>query len=229
MNYQNPQHERLDEATQQRLARLANTPVDTTRLEARLNKAINPQQPTHRVSRAGPIRWWRPVSRIAAVVAVAGLIGMLLIPLGNSPAIASTTDLARVHREVVAGEPDLVPATNFAQANDAIQSIWAQAPKLPEPTVGQVTASCLHSVANRDVACLKLEFNNQPITMVVGHSREVVCSAAHQQITRNGRNYMSHDQDDVRMVMIARQGRWVCLMGSLSLDELIEVADGLRF
>lgn len=229
MTYKNPNHERLDEATRRRLARLASKPVDTTRLEERLNKAIESQQPSNPLSRPAPLGWWRPVSRIAAVVAVVGLVGLLLIPLLSTPAVASSTDLARLHREVMAGEPDLVPATNFAQATHNIQRLWARAPKLPEPTVGQITASCLHNVADRDVACLKLEFNGQPITMVVGHSREVVCSAEHQQITLDGRTYLVHDRDGVRMVMVSRQGRWVCLMGSLSIDELMEVADGLRF
>ncbi len=229
MKYENPNHERLDEATRRRLARLASKPVDTTRLEARLNKAIESQQPSNHLIQSTRLRWWRPVSRVAAMVAVVGLIGLLFTSMGSNPAIASTTDLVRVHREVMAGEPGLVPVANFAQATDAIQRMWPQAPKLPEPTVGQIKASCLHNVADHDVACLKLEFNGEPITMVVGHSREIVCSAAHRQVSRDGRTYLVHDRDGVRMVMISSQGRWVCLMGSLSIDELIEVADGLRF
>jgi len=229
MKYENPNHERLDETTRRRLARLASKPVDTTRLEARLNKAIESQQPSNHILPSTQLRWWRPVSRIAAMVAVVGLIGLLFTSLGDNPAIASPTDLVRVHRDVTAGEPGLVPATNFAQATGTIQRMWAQAPKMPEPTVGQITASCLHNLADRDVACLKLAFNGQPITMVVGYSREIVCSAEHRRVSLDGRTYLVHDRDGVRMVMVSRQGRWVCLMGSLSIDELVEVADGLRF
>jgi hypothetical protein len=230
MTHKNPHHERLDEATRRRLSRLASKPVDTTRLEARLRKAIQ-SQPSPPAALAPPaaLRWWRPVSRIAAVVAVVGLIGLLLVPIGNGPAVASTTDLARVHREVTSGDRGLVPAANFDEASDVIQRLWPGAPELPEPTVGQVTASCLHSVANHSVACLKLAFKGQPITMVVGHSREVVCSTEHRRVSRENQDYLVHDRDGVQMVMVSRQGRWVCLMGRLSIDELIEIADGLRF
>ena len=229
MNHNTPNQERLDDATRRRLARLASRPVDTTRLEARLNEALESYKSSDPVSRSAPLRWWRPLSRIAAVVAVAGLIGLLLLPVGNSPAIASTADLARVHREVMAGESDLMPVTTFTQAAELIHRKWARAPKLPEPMVGQVTASCLHEVADRDVVCLKLEYKDQPITMIVGHSREVVCSAEHQQITRNGRTYFVHDREGVRMVMINHEDRWVCIMSGASIEDLTEVADGLVF
>jgi len=228
MNYENPDHERLDEATRRRLARLAGKPVDTTRLEARLIKAIGPAQPANRASLSKFFRW-RPLSRIAAVAAVVVLAGLLFTSMGSNPAIASPADLARVHREMTADDPGLVPATNFAQAARTIQRLWARAPKLPEPTVGQITASCLHNLADREVACLKLEFKGQPITMVVGRSREVVCSAEHRQVTRNGRTYFVHDRDGVRMLMTNMNDSWVCIMGGASLEDLTEVADGLEF
>ncbi len=229
MKYENPNHERLDEVTRRRLARLASKPVDTTRLEASLNKAIKSQQPSNHLLQSTRFRWWRPVSRIAAMIAVVGLIGLLFTSMGGSPAIASTTDLARIHQEVLASESDLMPATNFTQASKLIHNQWTRAPKMPEPTVGQITASCLREVANRQVVCLKLDLKGQPITMVVGHSREVVCSAEHQQVSRNGRSYFVHDREGVRMVMINHEDRWVCLMGNASIDDLIEVADGLEF
>ena len=142
---------------------------------------------------------------------------------------ACPTDLARLHSEVMAGESDLMPATTITQATELIHHKWARAPKLPVPTVGQVTASCVHEVADREVICLKLEHKGQPITMVVGHSREVVCSAEHQQVTRNGRTYFVHDRNGVRMVMINHEDRWVCIMGGVSIEDLTEIADGLEF
>jgi hypothetical protein len=230
MTHNTPHHERLDEATRRRLFRLSGKPVDTTRLEARLNKAIESRRTPRPVPRPAVIRRWASVSRIAAVVAVTGLlVGLLFTSMAGNPAIASTTDLARVHREVSSGKSDLVAATNVAEATGNLQRLWSGMPSLPEPTVGQITATCLHNVADRDVACLRLEFKGRPITMVVGHSREIVCSAEHRQVSLDGRTYMVHDRDGVRMVMITRQGRWVCLMGDLDVDELMQVADGLRF
>ncbi len=229
MNQTNPDQERLAKATRQRLARLGSIPVDTTRLEARLNKAFEAYQPAIPVSSSPAVHWWRPIYRIAAVFAVVGLIGLLFVSMGGNPAIASVTELVRIHQEAVAGESDLMPADNFTEAAGLIHDQWAKAPKIPEPRVGRVIASCLHELASREVACLKLELRGQPITMVVGHSREIVCSAEHHQISRNGRTYLVYDRDDVRMVMIDHDDRWVCIMGEAPMDDLIELADGLEF
>ncbi len=92
-----------------------------------------------------------------------------------------------------------------------------------------MTSCCKGNLQNRGVACVLLNYRSQQVTMMVGRSRDLVCGAKHQMIMRNGKHYAIHQADGLQMVMIQNKGRWVCLMSTLSVDSLIQLADSLQF
>lgn len=217
---------RLDEAMQARLARLATLPVDTSRLERRLHSmmaATAPAQNRWRLSHAR--RSWAAVAATILVVATAGII---LMSLGNSPAMASPVDLARVHAEATQSEKMTTAVTALEQANRVLAGQWSDLPQLPAPTAGQLHACCIHDFMDRKVACLILRDGQTPLTMVVGHAREFR-PAEGRVVERGGRKFTLNEVNGLRMVMTQQDQRFVCLMGEVSEDRLLELAEGLRF
>ena len=87
---------------------------------------------------------------------------------------------------------------------------------------------CMKSVKNKKMACLLIQRENVPISLMVAHSQDMRSPDCPMQ-TRNGIQYRVQASGKFNMVMTERQGRWICLIGELSVDRLMDVADQLRF
>ena len=170
----------------------------------------------------------RPV-RVAIPIAVAVVIGAFVFLRGGTPVVAAPATLAQLHRDLVTGHVPIAPVSTIQQANHYLTSEWSDAPPLPDPTAATVTSCCKQNLQDRKVACVLLEYDSQQVTMMVGHSREVVCGARHMDVMVHGRHYGVHEADGLQMVMIENKGRWVCLMSTASVETLLTLAEGLRF
>jgi hypothetical protein len=49
------------------------------------------------------------------------------------------------------------------------------------------------------------------------------------QIVRNGTTYRAQSVGRINMVMTERNGRWLCLMGEVPADRLVDVAAQVQF
>ena len=225
MNEPNAKPDPVDAALSRRLARLATVPVDSSNLERRLRaKMAEPEAPPRQ-----PIvmRWRRPLAGIAALLLVGVFIGLALINTA-SPVVAAPTELARVHRDVIAGEAEAFQITSINQANQIIASQSQTAPTLPQHVTGDVRTCCLHRIQGVLVVCLQLEYRGQPVTLVVAHGREL-CSRDGTVIQRGGTEYMTHDVEGLNMVMTNQADHWLCVMGELPTDQLVDLAAGIEF
>src|SRR5690606_25068706 len=81
----NSAHDRLDRVTSERLAKLAARPVDTSRLEQRLEAAMR-EAVVEDAASTRPIatiaawqRWWRPITSAAAAILIVVTIGWLAL------------------------------------------------------------------------------------------------------------------------------------------------------
>lgn len=217
--------DRLDEATAERLATLADIPVDTTRLETRLNAAIDSEDSAPR-----PLvlaHWWRPVTSIAAAVMVVCLVGWAVIGSGQ-PAVAAPFDLARLHWEVTDDDSATVPVSTIDEANQRIAAEWATAPTIPAPVDAAVKSCCLHLVKSTKVVCVSLDYEGRAVTLVVAHGKDL-CSADGQIITRGQKQFMGHEMNGLMMVMTEHEGRWLCVMGQVPIERLADLAEGIEF
>lgn len=220
MNHQRPWAERLDEAVSKRLAKLAGIPVDSTQLRRRLRTQLGLAKPDSRRSAAR--RWWRPLGTIAAAIVVFGLVGWVFVS-GGTPAIAAPSDLARIYQDVVTGEVHRHMVTDIDEVNRQIRAQWAQAPQIPRPQSGDINSCCLHQVKGVTVACVMMEYRGEPVTLVVAFGREL-SSADGKSIVRGGRTFTAHEQDGLQMVMTHEDQRWLCVMGKLPIEQLIDLA-----
>lgn len=216
----------LDDAVRARLARLATVPVDTSNLERRLRAVMahnGPEYNRWRLPRA-----WRSLTAVAAAILVVVTVGLVLMNLGNTPAMAAPMDLARLHAEAIKSDSMMTVVTSVEQANRVLAGQWSDLPQLPTPTSGQLHACCIHDFMDSKVACLILRDGQTPLTMVVGRAREFR-PAEGRTVERGGRKFTLHEVNGLRMAMTHQGDRFVCLMGEVSEDRLLEIAEGLRF
>ncbi len=222
--------EMLDQATRNRLAKLATVPVETHELERRLRAAVaqetdSPVQQSFRFNRAA---WLRPVSALAAALLLAGLLGLLVMSLGQSPTIAAPADLAQLHKENTTGHAKVTPVTSIDQARAVLAGKWVDMPDIPMPNDMQLHACCVHDFLDSKVVCVFLMDGSTKLTLVVGHAKTFQ-PAPGTQITNNGRVFNLHQAGDLHMVMFEEQGRFVCLMGQTTGERLLTIAQNLTF
>ncbi len=215
----------LDLAVSRRLARLAGMPLDTARLERRLEKAMDAYDQGRTDFRL-PL-WFRSTSAVAALILMAVFIGLLTFTT-TTPVIASPNALARVHHEVVAGTDGMVPVATLEEANAVVAQRLRQAPALPRQMDAAVRSSCLHDIQGVLAACVLVEYKGQPVTLVVADGNDL-CSRDGTMVMRGHRQLMVHTVDGVRMAMVEIDNRWLCVMGDLPTDDLVDLAASIEF
>lgn len=209
--------DRLEQATQARLARLANAPVDTSRLERWLEEAMTKTRPTP-VARL--VNCWMPMAAaVAAIVVISVTVGVLLRDPGQAPIVATPSLIASLHHEVTAGGPDAIPVTDIGQANQAIAARWSDAPTLPMPADCKIMSCCVHHVEGRKMVCMLLRYRDKLVTMVVAHAKDLTPSDGDEFI-HQGQRHTVHSQDGLHMVHTQGRDTSVYLIGEFPPEEL---------
>lgn len=217
--------EQLDQATAARLARLRSMPVDTSGLE-RLIEAQIPRpmvQPSIRIS-----KWMRPLRAVAASLLVVGIAAAVLLSTSGGPAVASPIEMAQFHDDLVSGRVAVTHINSIEAANRTLAAQWAQSPRIPNMPADQVMACCMRAVKNKKVACVLLEDAGGPVTMTVANASDVRAPTS-PSIMRGGETYRVQSVGQLNMVMTERNGRWICLIGKLPADRLMDLASSLEF
>ncbi|MGE5609238.1 MAG: hypothetical protein ACM359_08285 [Bacillota bacterium] len=213
----------LDRATTHRLSRLASFPVDTSKLAATLRQQIpapQAEQPRH--------MWLRPMRIAAAILVLIGGIIAALIFSSGGPALASPDVLAHVHEEMIAGQSHGVrKVTSIDAAAAALSEEWPQRPALPDMPEDHVMSCCVHEVGRKKMACIALMVNEIPITMAVADSSDIKTPEG-TVLVRDGITYRVQSSGGVNMAMTERNGRWICLMGRLPVEQLIQLSSKLH-
>lgn len=214
----------MDDAVARRLARLGTMPVDTTRLERTLRLQIAPPVK----ARAWKIGGFRPMRAAASFLVLCALGALVLFLASGGPAMASAEKMAALHEEMVSGKMPAVQVSSIEAANKALEADWPQCPDLPGMPQEHAMTCCMKSVKDKKMACLLIQRENVPVSLMVAHSQDMRSPDSPLQ-TRNGIHYRVQASGKFNMVMTERQGRWICLIGELSVDRLMDVADQLRF
>jgi hypothetical protein len=212
--------EQMQAAVAARLAKLGSMPVDTTALERALHgKLPLPPQKTNR-------RRWAPMLAIAASLLI---IAAIALPLLQSREVqASPVMMAQMYHDMVEGKIPTMRANSLTEANNAIAALSGNFPTLPEPPTSHMMACCMRNVGNKKVACVLLNNGGTPVTMVVANAADMQ-SPQSPTISKDGITYHVQTVGDLHMVMTERNSRWICLIGQLSQDQLVEVARGIHF
>ncbi|MCC7145203.1 MAG: hypothetical protein IT443_02020 [Phycisphaeraceae bacterium] len=226
-----PDITKLDDLTARRLAKLSQAPVDTRALQERIQAAWAAEQ--HRAAASFSSRWsfrahhlakvW---GSLAAALAIVGLVGWLMLA-GSSPAQAAPLAFSRLHKSLLSGQ-DVAQVISIQEANDMIAQQQQGLPRLPREIGPAVRGCCVQDVQGVIVACVVMEHQGQPVTLVVARGKDL-CSMMGQQLTSHGRHLVAHEVEGVRMVMGNEGDHWLCVMGDLPTETLAEIAASVKF
>jgi hypothetical protein len=213
----------LDRATAARLAKLRTMPVDTSRLES----LVRAQIPRSR-GRWGSLhnRWARPLEAAAGIIILVAAITFLL-SAPSRPVTASAAELAQFHEDLLSGR-GIIQVDSIAQANQAIAAQWAQSPAIPDVPSDHVMACCMKSIRDRKVACLLFKGEKELVTLTVARASEM--SMPNWPTTvRNRIGYDVTSLGTLNMVRTQRNGSWICLIGRLPVERLMDLSSKLAF
>ena len=224
MNEVESQDERWDRAVSGRLSKLRTMPVDTTRLAESLREQV--PQPC-RQARPG---WFslRSVRAVAASILLIGALGAALFTTLSRPVLASPAQMARMHEDLVAGRMPVVQVDSIDSANVLLAGQHPDSPEVPELPAEHVMACCMKSVKNKKVACVLLKREGVPVSLMVARSEDMRAPTS-GVVVRDGVRYHVQASGKLNMVMTERAGRWVCLIGELPAERLVDVATQLKF
>lgn len=222
-----PKRDRLDRATSDRLAKLAARPVDTSRLESRLEAALRDDALPATTPAARPGLWSRSFVGLAAAVLIGVSVVLLVMQPGASPAMAAPSELAEIHFDVTNG---LTPHLEVSTIEEANRVLAEQSPNFaPLPDIpGELQSCCLHQHAGEMLTCAVVEHDGQLITIAIAHGADLR-SPEGKVLERGGKKFVVHRANGITMVMRSDAGRWLCVMGEADPETLADVAAEVDF
>jgi hypothetical protein len=220
-----PNSTRQDEAVAARLRKLSSFPVDLSRLERQIQAEIPRPGQQQRPTR---LRLFRPLSAIAASITVLAIIVAALLTTSSGQVMASPAQMAQFHQEILSNKIPVTKVDSIEAASQVLADQWPQSPDLPRAPEAHVMACCMKSIKDKKVACVLLNSEGTPITMSVAKASDMR-SPAGGKVVRNGAKYHLVSSGALNMVSTERNGRWVCLIGEISSDRLITIAEQLQF
>jgi len=222
-DYTDEHDEAIDQAVAARLAKLRAMPVDTSHLDNALRAQIPPIRQERRILSLRPLR-----AMAASVLLVSAIAAAIMLTASSGPALAEATQMAQVHQDIVSGRIPVMQVASIAEANRMLNSQSPGAPTLPQMPDSHVMACCMKTVHNKKMACVLLKDDGAPITLAVASAADMKLASA-PVTTRNGIDYRVQKVADVNMVMTEQNGKWLCLIGQMPADRLMDIAAQVRF
>lgn len=217
---------KLDQATSARLGKLASKPVDTSHLAEHLQTLMRDvvQQDEPQTLRIPTWLRWRPMSA-AAMILITVMLGLLVMQNTTQPVIAAPAGLAQIYHEVSGDMAEQMKVTSVEQANAMLAAQAKGAMPVPD-LPGQMQSCCLHEHKGVTLTCVSLQRNGHLITVALADGKKLHCPEG-ETVIRVGREFCTHTVDKVNMVMAHKGDRWLCVMGSADMEELLAVAQGI--
>lgn len=226
-NFDN-ERERLDAATSRRLARLRTMPVDLAGLRAAVEAEVGPPPEVAARRRAWRIGWLSPMRAAAAGLLLFGLVIAVVIGTASGPALASPDRLAQMHAEVQGNDgAHACQVNSMAEANVALAGKAPGVPPLPNVPADHVHFCCVQNLGRKPVSCAALMVGDRRVTLAVADAKDIQVPESSRRSV-DGQDFFVQSRGDLNMVMASRDGRWLCVMGEVPVDRLLEMARGVR-
>jgi len=222
-------NDRLDAATSDRLKKLSSMPVDTSRLDQLIQAQI--PRSAEESSRLSMFLHLRSVRAVAASIGMLLTIGVLIWSLSGGAVLASPDTMAKFHEELVSGKVSAIQVDTIADANRTLAAEWNKGVEIPRVSTEHVMLCCMRNIKDKRVACVLLKSENGiPVTMAVAKAMDMRMPGGDSQtVVSDGVTYHVQSSGKLNMVMTERQGRWVCLIGELTPQRLINIAGAIEF
>jgi len=221
MQYENDEQR----AVAHRLSKLRTMPVDTSGLEKSLRAQLPPRIETtsRRVWRIGPLR-----AIAASLILLSSIVVAVMVLTSSRSAEAEAVQMAQFHDDMVAGRVPVMQVDSIESANRMLSSEHPDAPSLPEVPDSHVMACCMNKMGDKRMACVLLRDSNVPVTLAVARADEMKLHPMPMEL-HNGVSYRVQHVGSLSMVMTERDGKWLCLIGALPTERLMDVASQVKF
>ena len=216
--------DRIEHATVNRLSRLNTIPVEL----AGITRAIEAQIPRPKRQTAIRFDWMtQPLRIVAASMLLLTAVGALIIVSASGPTLASAERLAQIHRETSSGMSGPMPVDSIEAANKALTEINPGVAKVPGLPGHPPMACCIQQLGRKALACVSIRIDNAPVTIAAADATDIQVPPA-MNVVRDGVSYAVQSSGSTNMVMTVSNGKWVCLMGDVPAERLLDVAAQLR-
>ena len=216
--------EQLDQATRDRLAKLASMPVDMSRLEQTMADEIpRPQQRTHQQHTTPRHGWMRLAAAIVLLIGIAGASYYAFFGVGPQTAIAQTMTVAELHEHLLNDPQETYLAKSVEEAQALIDAQLAGQHPLPIVDGTHVESCCLVEGEFPLRAALVVDQPNGSATIIIAQGEDF----AHKMNPidhPSGVELQGHDHAGMPMVMRNHGDLWMCVMGNANPDHLADIA-----
>jgi hypothetical protein len=138
--------------------------------------------------------------------------------------------MVRFHNEMVSGTSAADHVTSIAEANQKLKHQWNNGVDLPQVPTSHVMMCCMRSVQDKRVACVLMKSpSGVPVTMCVAKAMDMKASHGHRVIRKGSEFHIQQATNGLSMVTTERGGRWICLIGALPSDDLIDLGAAIEF
>jgi len=220
----NNQNEQLDEATRNRLSKLADMPVDMARLKQKMAGTLPVRPaPMQRAHAPRPTGWLRVAAVLALFIGIAGASYFALFGVAPQTAVAQTMTVAQLHQYLIADQQSTYHAATLTQAQQLINQQLAGEQPLPTVEGTYVESCCLVDGDFPLRAAIVLDQPTGPITIIIAqgegfaHPTQSIDSPASVKL-------QGHDHAGVPMVMRNVGDLWMCVMGEVDQSTLADIA-----
>lgn len=209
----------LDQAVAARLAKLRAMPIDLTALQAAVGRKIPRAQ-----GRRYPGWLAHPLRLAAAFLIVSGLVAAIIFSATPSTALASPEALAAVHQSMVDG-----PTVDSVEAaTAALRAKWPAGGDMPAMGEHGSMACCVHKIGRKNATCVAMKVDQATVTVAVARESDVKIDPATPSVVHGGVTYRVQSADGLNMAMTQRNGLWLCVMGNVPVDRLIDLAAEMK-
>lgn len=222
-------NDKLDQATQDRLAKLASMPVDLSRLEQKMADQLparqQPQTPPH----INPMQGWlRVAAIIALMVGIAGASYYAFFGAGPQTAVAQTMTVAELHDHLLNDPQEAYLAKSVEEAQALIDAQLAGKQPLPTVDGTHIESCCLVEGEFPLRAALVVMQPAGNVTIIIAQGEDFAMQM--QPIEHpSGVQLYGHDHAGMPMVMRNVGDQWMCVMGDLEQTELADIAAATNF
>jgi hypothetical protein len=136
--------------------------------------------------------------------------------------------MAQVHQDLIDNRDSIMHVSSIDEAAKLLAESMNGSMHLPEPPDGQMMACCMKSIRDKKIACVLLETDNKLVTLSVAKGSDMRLPNA-PSVERNGTRFFIQSHGSLNMVSANSQGHWVCLMGEVPSDRLVDLGAQLRF
>lgn len=223
------QQDQLDQATRDRLMKLATMPVDMSRLARMMADALPPKQESKPlVHPARSDGWHRIAAMFVLMAGIAGASYLAIFGVAPQSALASSMTVQELHAYLLEHPDSAYRAQTIAQARQSINAQLADEMPLPIVEDTNVESCCLVQGDFPLRAALIVEHPAGSVTIIIAQGKDFA-QPMHPIDHPSGIELYGHDHAGMPMVMRNGGDLWMCVMGEVDVDMLAEVAAAIKF